>query len=243
MHQPPGQRQLKGDGTYTEWTTISPEAKGTTFSQQTEGAGIFQLRASLGREGHFLYVRTADSKHAANAKNIYNEILRRGKPNMIGIVDADWQITMVTNAQSYLGRLTYAKTRNVTIYPGSPSTKDRNKCNIFVYHRGNASGAPVPLDWSYFSARRFGQVNMPPKANHWADSSRIISGWTFISNSGFPQPGFVVIYGRIEPISGHMGILNYDGTWINAGEFSVNQSIHLSTNPNYQPATFRNYAP
>lgn len=55
-----------------------------------------------------------------------------------------------------------------------------------------------------------------------------------------PQPGFIVIRTGNSG-SGHMGILNYDGSWINAGPTNVNQAIHLSTG--YQPAVFRKHNP
>jgi hypothetical protein len=39
---------------------------------------------------------------------------------------------------------------------------------------------------------------------------------------------------------GHVGILDYDGSWINAGALDINKFIHL-TDPadSYKPAHFR----
>ncbi len=40
---------------------------------------------------------------------------------------------------------------------------------------------------------------------------------------------------------GHVGILDYDGAWINAGRYRVTKCLHLlDTEPFYKPNTFRN---
>ena len=39
---------------------------------------------------------------------------------------------------------------------------------------------------------------------------------------------------------GHMGIVDYDGSWINAGALTVNKSLHILDNiSEYKPNTFR----
>jgi hypothetical protein len=241
-------RQLKADGTFNppdpNWTAFGAHGKGTKFEHTTTLGGIYQVRAvknSGGTEQKLQYLRKKDAIHATGSDGKYNEELRKGKPDFVGVVDDDWQITLRNTAKGFLGSAAYAQAVHIAIYAGGPNTKGSTKCNIFVYHCGNSSGTPIPLDWSYFSTSKPGLISMPPLANHWADSGRAIAKWTFLGN-GMPQPEFVVIKMRAGS-SGHMGILNYDGTWINAGRDTVNQSIHLSTHPKHQPAMFRKYTP
>jgi hypothetical protein len=51
------QRQLKGDGTYTEWTNISAQATGTKFEHTTAAGGIFQIKAVITNGGEHEYKR------------------------------------------------------------------------------------------------------------------------------------------------------------------------------------------
>jgi hypothetical protein len=58
-----------------------------------------------------------------------------------------------------------------------------------------------------------------------------------------PNPNNVAIHRHTSAqVAGaaHMGIIDYDGTWINAGERNVNKSIHIS-DPKYQPTNYRRY--
>ena len=240
------QRQLKGDGTYTEWSNISEQATGKKFEYTTETGGIFQVKAVITNGGEHEYKRKKDAPYGANWRGVYNEnVLSKGKPDFVGVVDEQWQIDLRDEAVSFLGITDYALTKSIRVYRGGPNARPgADKCNIFVYHRCVAAGFPVPLAHSY--ERRFGLgiVHVPPLANQWgnewAGSSFPIAGWIFLSNSAMPQPGFIVIRTGNSG-SGHMGILNYDGSWINAGPTNVNQAIHLSTG--YQPAVFRKHNP
>lgn len=237
-------RKLKADGTFeTDWTAFGAHGKGTKFEHTTDYGGIYQIRAVItGSQDKPQYVRKKDAIHATGSDGKYNEELRKGKPDFIGVVDDDWQITLRNTAKGFLGSTAYAQAVHIPAYAGGPNTKGSNKCNIFVFHCCNSSGVPVPLTWSYFSISKPGNISMPPLANHWADPSSAIPKWTFLG-AAMPQLGYVVVRKGTAGFSGHMGILNYDGTWINAGHDSVNQSIHLSTHPKYQPALFRKYTP
>ncbi|MDX2081720.1 MAG: fibronectin type III domain-containing protein [Terrimicrobiaceae bacterium] len=236
------QQQLMGNGSYTEWSNISAQAAGTKFEHTTAVGGIFRIKAVITNDGEHEYKRKKDAPHGANKDGVFNEKLRKDQPDFIGVVDGKWQIDLRDEALALLGSTDYALMERIEMYPGGPTAGRRsNKCNIFVYHRCIAAGLSVPLAYSY---QRFGglgpTVHVPPLANQWGDSSVALTGWIFLTNSALPQPGFVVIRPASSG-SGHMGILNYDGTWISAGQNNVNQSIHLSTG--LQPSVFRKRAP
>ena len=235
------QRQLKGDGTYTEWANISAQATGTKFEHTTAAGGIFQIKAIITNGGEHEYKRKKDAPHGTNSRGAYNEaVLKKDKAEFVGVVDDQWQISLRDNAKGFLGSTAYAQAGHIDIYTGGPDTTGANKCNIFVYHRCNAVGLTVPMK-TYFSLRKLSNISVPPLANDWANSGYAIPSWVFLGNGSMPQPGMVVIRMGTAGFSGHMGILNYDGSWINAGKNDVNQSIHLSTD--YQPAVFRKHSP
>ncbi len=59
---------------------------------------------------------------------------------------------------------------------------------------------------------------------------------------GGPCPGMVCSSPRTSggTAYGHVGIMDYDGSWINAGAEKVNKFIHLlDMLPDYKPNTFR----
>lgn len=68
-----------------------------------------------------------------------------------------------------------------------------------------------------------------------------IANWIRLANELSPQPGYIVA--GPEGTGGHVGILDYDGAWINAGRNTVNKYPHrtfLITEP-YQSSGFRQY--
>jgi hypothetical protein len=76
------------------------------------------------------------------------------------------------------------------------------------------------VDWCYFRQKKSKLIWMPPLAKHWSNPNRSIepsedgARWVFLG-AAIPQPGYVAIG------AGHMGIPNYDGSWINAGHDNV----------------------
>ena len=72
-------------------------------------------------------------------------------------------------------------------------------------------------------------------------------GWAWHPQSWTPEPGAVVsrynfdwvpFIERIPTTSAHVGILDYDGAWINAGPSNINRFPHI-TSGEYQKAHFR----
>jgi hypothetical protein len=245
------QRQLKGDGTYTEWANISALATGTKFEHTTAAGGIFQIKAIITNGDEHEYKRKKDAPHATNGSKVYNEKLRKDQPDFIGVADNDAQISMRNQSLSSLGSTAYAKSAAITVGYGVDPTltfKRRWKCNIFVFKMANAAGATVPTriwpdkvpafgipPWTIFNRP------VPPGANEWYTLSYGIPAWTWSGPASLPQPGYAAIHQHIDAAVGgaaHMGVLDYDGTWINAGEFTVNKSIHVSDS-SYQPTNYR----
>jgi hypothetical protein len=68
-----------------------------------------------------------------------------------------------------------------------------------------------------------------------------LPGWKYLGTGNEVSPGSTVAsYGTLESGSGHVGFLDYDGSWIAAGSKKINKFIHLSDSPTtYQPAHFR----
>ncbi len=78
----------------------------------------------------------------------------------------------------------------------------------------------------------------PPSAYDWYDVTVSIQDWASLAIDAYPQPGYII--SRPDPHypaarrDAHVGILDYDGSWINAGLKDVNKYPHL-TNSDYQP--------
>ena len=67
-------------------------------------------------------------------------------------------------------------------------------------------------------------------------------GWGFQGVIPDPAPGMVVASPRASAGTrhGHVGFLDYDGSWINAGSKTVNKSVHLlNPLPHYRPNNYR----
>jgi hypothetical protein len=149
-------------------------------------------------------------------------------------------------AHRNLGSTSYAQSKELVLYKGGPKMaggpEGKNKCNAFVFHKAGDAGATVPLTrgGSYIP----GYYTSPPLAYDWWDSGYAISGWSRLNDSAFPQPGYVVSGPDNDAERyGHVGILDYDGGWIQAGAKTVNKYPHLETAQTkpYQPAGFRKY--
>ena len=62
----------------------------------------------------------------------------------------------------------------------------------------------------------------PPLANEWANGNVVIVGWEFLGSAVRPEPGWVV--GHPAAVgSGHVGIVDFDGEGIAAGEVRVSR--------------------
>ena len=62
----------------------------------------------------------------------------------------------------------------------------------------------------------------PPVANEWAVGDVLIRGWSHLGLAAWPEPGLIVAHPAAVG-SGHVGIVDYDGEGIAAGERTVNR--------------------
>jgi hypothetical protein len=213
-------RQLKGDGSYTAWTAFGTHGTGTKFEHTTTEGGIYQIKAIVTNGGEHEYIRKKDDLHS-RSRPTNNPIIKKGDADAIGVVETDFQITIRNAARAMLGITGYSfATENAPFPAGS------NKCNLFVADMTTFAGAPAP--W-FNTGNPFDGVTFPPVANQWAgiestpEGGTSISGWALLPQSAVPQPGYVVAHPNPSG-SGHVGVLDYDGRGIGAGEFTVNRA-------------------
>ena len=250
-------RQLQSNGSFTSWTSYG---SGVQLDTVTTQGGIFQLKAvvTAGTDQHeYTYVRKHDEPFATDSKGRYNESYREGQTNYVGVADTDVQMLTRYSAHINLGNINYAQSAILVVYPGLNFTNGQDKCNAFVYHKANDAGATVPLTRGRDRYPPWGHI-YPPTAYDWWDASYQISGWTRLADDALPQPGYVVSRPshRVLPGGdsvgkrwGHVGILDYDGAWIQAGERDVNKYPHgtLPSSeagdpvPDFQPMGMRKY--
>jgi hypothetical protein len=150
------------------------------------------------------------------------------------------------------------------------STNGSPKCNIFVTHIANQVGATTPYFYRKKFGFSTPFVSAPIAKDDWYPNPEInididSPGWYYLHNTAFPPtnptvqdfssghsslrdwqggpcPGMVCASPRTSagPRYGHVGIMDYDGSWINAGAETVNKFIHLlDSAPDYKPNSFR----
>ena len=236
-------RYLESNGQYGNWWTFSSGANiGKSRHEETEvTTAIFQVRAYIVLPGgsffHVNYNRKRDDPHGKSSSGVMNPMLKAGEPDFVGVAEGDAQIAIVNEARNSLGSTRWALASTVTVSPTAIASPGDNKCNIFVYQTCMNAGASVPLDSS----------GWPPRAYDWFDSAFTISGWGSRADWWRPLPGQVVsrysldwvpFIDRIPGTSAHVGIVDYNGAWINAGPGNINRYPHIS-NDDYQPARYR----
>ncbi|WP_411826111.1 hypothetical protein [Luteolibacter sp. AS25] len=239
-------RQLKGDGTYNAWDAFGTDGKGSKFEHTTAVGGIFQLRIEIG--GSYIeFIRDKDAPNIAGSNGIDNTKLKEGEQDFVGVVSKANQITIRDTALAKLGSKAWAKSASITVgYGVDPTLKFAGswKCNIFVFMMSNASGVNVPTrNWRDYVIGIPPYVDraVPPGANDWYNPTFAIPTWTSQASTSFPEPGWAAIHqyaASNQPGGAHIGLLDYDGTWINAGQNDVNKSIHI-TDAAYQSTNYR----
>ncbi len=252
-------RRLLTNGTLTNWdwmrsaSTQQPYQGHIGFVSGGENSGIHQMRAVLilpnGEHIYYPYLRMRDAKSIRDSEGTPNELLRAGQPDYFGVCLGLLSKAIRDKAVSWLGSTQYAADQQVTIMPGAiwnPNTKRSPKCNIFVTHVANSVGAYTPY---YF--RRWFIPTAPIAKDDWYTEPELNinldpAGWAFHDSGAIAHPGNAVASPRTASGTrhGHVGILDYDGSWINAGSKTVNKSLHLlDESMNYKPnnTRVRNY--
>jgi hypothetical protein len=173
------------------------------------------------------------AKGMKNSHHIPNALLKAGKPDYIGVCPNEVSFRLREMAVNWIGRTEYALINNVTTQEGltfwNANTKNKWKCNIFLTHLANRVGATTPYYYEYWGR----MPRAPVAADDWhLNPEKHIDldgpGWHFLGVAQEPSPGMSVASHSYPPGSGHCGVLDYDGTWINASKDNVNKSVHLS---------------
>jgi len=251
-------RQMKQDGGFTDWRLLSNASHGMECIFTPIGGGIFQILATLTKNGQAVeipYLRKQDAFDCIDGDGHCSVVGKRGSPEFIGVTETDQQIAFRNKAHEQIGTTNYSKGASLTVPTSSllgsytiPSGHD--KCNAFVYVMANSAESPVPLT----RRNKLFLIVNPPLAYDWYDGTYSITGWKVIAPKDYPQPGFVVarpdasVWNKNDPMYGcnhgqryaHVGILDYDGSWIQADEKMVDEYPSL-TDPKYQPIGMRRY--
>jgi hypothetical protein len=224
------------------WSSISAGANiGKSRLEENEGTpGIYEVRAIVTYGGpgtKFYYTRKRDDPHGKSSSGVMNPMLKAGQPDYVGVAEGEAQLGIARKAREKLGSTAWALASNVTVSPTATAGPGDNKCNVFVYQVCQSAGVSVPLDAG----------GWPPRAYDWFNSGFPIAGWSFRDLWRNPSPGQVVsrylwdwvpIVDRIPGTSAHVGIVDYDGSWINAGPANINRYPHINNN-DYQTAHYR----
>ena len=216
-------RRLRGNGTYTDWNYAAGNYEGTAAVYNPSAGGIYQVQALVGvgwgaeDERYFRWEEDENREVGFGTK---------GELKSFGVVSEEWQKSLRNCALRHLGSLAYLNEVFLPAqygFPEYPAGDLMFKCNIFVAHRIVESGLYVPatrggVDFPGTSGlfRRY-----PPLANDWANESYFIRGWEV--DHSFPEPGFVVADPDDE--MGHVGIMDFDGYGISAGNDNVNRKF------------------
>ena len=248
-------RQLKHDGTTTEWADV--QGQGAELDFTTDQGGVFEAKAVVtppgGKASDYPLTRKKDAPHSSDRNGAGQVIHKVGAIDYFGVVDHQWQIDLRGKALADLGSDKY-KTNGVFNAPWFPYRtyqKTVNKCNIFVYHKCLEAGLEVPLVRGVL-------LRDPPLAIDWWNDNSLgkkdmsgniittidIPNWSRLPDDAMPQPGLVVgrpvLGGVAEQYNAHVGIFDYDGSWISAGASEVNKYYHTKTLL-FQPQGMRKY--
>jgi len=230
-------RHLFLDGSYLDWFELTGST-GTSFTRRIDIYGVKQLRVKiktgLNTTSYCYYVRRNDANGGADSSGTYNPIYKKGELDYIGVCKNSSDLAIAEAARSQIGSEEWGINKTCTIAGGEKvAGAGASKCNIFVYSCIKLSDFSLPLDDGW-----------PPRAHEWWFQSNVISGFKWIDvNKHQVSPGMVVsrykadwvpLVERVWKTSAHVGILDYDGSWINAGSKNVNKYPHLTTK-DYKP--------
>lgn len=214
--------QVDSSGNVT-WKQLSET--GAKISVPTSTAGIFKLRAEINGQ-HFYYQRHRD----VLGNCVQNDLLR-GADDFVGIYVDNFQKRMLNIAYGHIGSTRFARdaTIDLTPYGGiQPENNyaNANKCNIFIFVVAVECG--VKNEFIKRTPRLPWKKNYTSPALHkeWSNSAETIRCtplpyWSVFGEK--PIPG-TVICGK-----SHLGVLDYDGYWINANAEEVHKRTRIGS--------------
>jgi hypothetical protein len=217
-------RQLQADRSYpSDWATFGDDGKGVKFEYTTTQGGVFQIKAIIMGEMELSFVRKTDEIIEGKAYGGG----RIGQRDAVGVADSQGQIYLRNEAKCFYASTAYRYEDSIPSAYGWPAYPvETNKCNIFVAHRIRAAGLPL-------AAINGALKEFPPLANEWGgiedteiiiDDPTYIPNWRILPAETKPQPGFIIAYPTLP--TGHVGVVDYDGTGIAAGSSGTVNKNH-----------------
>jgi hypothetical protein len=216
-------RRLRANGQYDDWEYATGNYGGVDVFYRPATGGIYQVQATV----------TVGSSDGGAAESFYRwseseeptiGYHKKGDLKAFGVVDELWQKQLRDAAKAYLGSTAYLEYAYLPAQYGFPAFAGKYgayKCNIFVAHRAVEVGLTVPKINGRILKRN------PPLANQWGDPSFDIENWRILSESEYPQPGFIVSEPKYDGNPGHLGIVDFDARGISAGRDNVNRYFDL----------------
>lgn len=209
--------KLRADRTYTNWREWLET--GSSILKRFDESGIYTLKARLIFPGpQWTDVRY---KWIADENSVYG-VHETGDDNHIGVALTQGQLNLRRAARLMLGNAGYARRAALPARNGFSEVPFGSwKCNAFVADVAMSVGMVVPVQHriNHFLSEA---GNYPPLANEWANGNVSIAGWQYLGNVIWPEPGFVV--GHPASVgSGHVGIVDFDGEGIGAGQEIVHR--------------------
>ena len=207
--------KLLADRTYTDWRNW--RTYGRKVSRTMGESGVFAIKARAQFPGpqwtDVKYVWTEDEDQTIGFR-------RAGDVNHVGVASTQAQLDLRAAARARLGDTDYAFEVMLPARNGFSGLKKNSwKCNAFVADVAISAGLNVPIQHRTGVALIYERC-YPPVANEWANGTVKIDGWQFLGNDVCPEPGLVI--GHPAPSGpGHVGIVDFDGEGIAAGEFKV----------------------
>ena len=203
---------------------IPLEETGAKVSLRMRESGIFRIRASI--RGKYYYYR----RHSDIPNHKGKERLSKGDFDYVGVYTHRTQKRMVETAYRYcmINSKEFLKSTkfDVELYGGRNRNDEfvgADKCNIFVFVVADECGVEIGLRVRGYDEFPY-LYHSPPTVSEWGNQDEKIAStpppfWIYyhIDKWRRPEPGFVVM----SPI--HMGIVDYDGSWISAGRNGVNK--------------------
>ena len=209
--------KLRSDRTYTGWRGWGET--GTGISHVMGESGVFIVKARVLFSGP----QWADVRYAwTENENSTWGIRFEGDVNHIGVASTQGQLDLRAAARAMLGSTTYAQQADLLARNGFSAVSSGDwKCNAFVADVAIAAGLTVPVQHRVYHP--FSEDGcFPPTANEWANGNVEIVGWRYLGRLIWPEPGFMV--GHPATVgSGHVGVTDFDGEGIGAGEFMVHR--------------------
>ena len=221
--------QVGRDGRLT-WRRL--EERGAKISVQMSNAGIFQIRANIkGRE--YYYLRHQSVPNSTDSR------LQKKAADFVGVYRFPFQKKMVAAAYPHAksASAAFAKAAKIDLskYGAVQPEGDyegRNKCNIFVFVVSYEAGVKNELLERGYKYVPFvsGYYTSPTTVSEWKAESVVKCAPTpfWIVSLTNPEPGQIVLG------HSHMGVLDYDGFWINAGTSRVHKNLFLSQEEKYK---------